>query len=227
VEPYEPKQPVVTNASEQIGDLCWLTCGTHCPRPGNEYRVTGQLAHGRDGRAEQGSELPGRLEVVTVDPYPVHVGTARPPLGRSRDATAMGVVDDVDRPQPGDILGSERAECGDEVAPGSHEHRRGRFPVPPGVPVAVHLVTEAQDDRVAVGTDSLSVSAQVAVVPSGSDRGNADAVRVHLHKRHRTVIGRGRGKPDWEGYIPSAIVHNHIWPSPGSVPERGHPGVRG
>src|ERR1039458_56566 len=96
VAPYEPKQPVVANTSEQIGDLRWLTCGRHCARLGNEYRVAGQLAHGSDGRAEQGSELPGRLEVVAVDPYPLHIGTAGPPLGRSRGATAVRVVDDVD-----------------------------------------------------------------------------------------------------------------------------------
>ena len=73
-------------------------------------------------------------------------------------------VDRVDRPQPGDVPDSSRAEEGDDVPPGRHEYRRRRVLVSPGVPVAVHLVAEAQDDRVTVGADGLGVGGQVAVV---------------------------------------------------------------
>ncbi len=105
VEPHEPEQPIGVSAGEQVGDLPWLVCGRHRACLSDEYRVTGDRSHGADGRPEQGSELPGGFEVVTVDSYPVHIGTAGPPLRRSRDVTAMRVVDDVDGPQPGHILG--------------------------------------------------------------------------------------------------------------------------
>ena len=39
----------------------------------------GQFAYLGDGRSEQGSELPVRFQVVTVDAYPVNVGAAGPP----------------------------------------------------------------------------------------------------------------------------------------------------
>src|ERR1019366_6717584 len=106
VEPYEPEQPIQANTREQIGDLRWLACGRHRARLGDEYRVASQRAHGSDGWPEQGCELPGRLEVVAVDPYPGHVRAARPPPGRAGDPAVLRVVDDVDSPQPRHVPGS-------------------------------------------------------------------------------------------------------------------------
>ncbi len=226
VEPHEPEQPVGMNAGEQVGDLRRLAGGRHRAGLGDEYRIAGELPHGPDRRPEQGSELPVWLEVIAVDSNPVHVRTAGPPLGRAGDTAAPRVVDDVHRPQPGDVPGSQRAEEADDVPPGGDERRRGRVPVTPGVPVAVHLVAEAHDDRVAVGAHGLGVGTQVAVVPSGSDAGHADAVRIHLHERRRAVAGCGRGELSRERHIPSAVVHGHVWLGPGGTRERGQPGVR-
>ena len=86
--------------------------------------ITGQLAYGHDGRPEYRNELPGRLEVVAVDPHPVHVRTAGPPGSRAGNL-AMLRLDDVDRPQPGHVLGSDRAEESDDVPPCGNESRRG------------------------------------------------------------------------------------------------------
>ena len=68
----------------------------------------------------------------------------------------------------------QHAEDADDVPPGRDEHRRRRFRVAPGVPVSVHLVAEAHDDRVVVGADGLRVGAQVAVVAPGGDSRDTD-----------------------------------------------------
>src|SRR5690242_10636431 len=108
-------------------------------------------------------------------------------------------------------MGSERAEECDDVAPGSHERSRPPVPIAPRVPVAVHLMTEAQDYRVLISTDSLGIRAQVAIVPTGSDGGDIDSIRIHLYERHRTVIRCGIGEANRERHEPSAIVHNNVW----------------
>src|ERR1019366_9671784 len=113
-------------------------------------RIIRQLANGCNGRPEQGSELPGPLQVVAVDAYPSHIGSAGPPGGRARNLAVLGVIDDVDRPQPSHVLRSQGAEDSHDVPPGGHEHSRGSFAVAPGVPVTVHLVAKAQDDRVMI-----------------------------------------------------------------------------
>ena len=57
-------------------------------------------------------------------------------------------------------------------------------------------MTDAQDDRVTVGADGLSIGSQVTVVPPGSDRSEADASWADLHERYPslTVSDRDRGK---------------------------------
>ena len=97
--------------------------------------------------------------------------------------------------------------------------------VAPGVPVAVHLVAEAHDDRAVVGADSPGVAAQVAVVPPGRDSGDTNAVRVHLHDRHRAVASRGRGEGGLERLEPAAVVGHQARLDAGGGADRGHPRV--
>ena len=80
------------------------------------------------------------------------------------------------------------------MPPGGHEDCRGGVPVAPGVPAAVHLVAEAEDDRATVGADGLGVGGQIAVVVPGCDGGEADALGVDLDERNGTVLSRGRGE---------------------------------
>ena len=225
VEPDEPEQPVKADTGEQVGDLRGLVRGGHGGGLGDEDRGSRYLAHGRDGRPEQRTERGGRVVVVAVDADPGHVGPARPPPGRAGDLAIVRVVDDVDRPQPGHVLRPKRAEQADDVPPGRHEHRRGRFLVAPGVPVSVHLVAEAHDDRVAVAAHGPGVGPQVAVVPPGGDGGDADAVRVQLHDRHRAITGHGRGEASLEGLEPAAVVGHQARLDADGAGDRGHPGV--
>src|SRR5215469_11663287 len=100
------------------------------------------------------------------------------------------------------------------------------MPVAPGVPVAVHLMTEAQDDWTTERAHRLRVGIQVAVVLPGCDQGEADAKRVDLHERHRTVLSRRRSEIDPEGLAPRAVIHDHIRSDPRGCRESCHPGVR-
>jgi hypothetical protein len=65
--------------------------------------------------------------------------------------------------------------------------------------MTVHLVTKAQNERVDIGTDCFGICGQIAVVLSGGDCGEADAIWVNLHERHGTVLGRGtrEGSLEW------------------------------
>ena len=76
--------------------------------------------------------------------------------------------------------------------------------------MTVHLVAEAQDYRVMVGTDGLGVSAQIIVVPSGGNRSDAGFRRVHLHERYRAIVSHGLGEAGLERLQPSAVVNDHI-----------------
>src|SRR5436309_2507368 len=73
-----------------------------------KYRVEGERAQVLDGRSEQRSELPGRLKEVAVYSYPGHIGTPGPPGGRRGNTVPL--VNDVDRPQPGHVVGALLAE---------------------------------------------------------------------------------------------------------------------
>ena len=119
-------------------------------------------------------------------------------------------MEDVDRPQPGYVFGSQRTEEVNNVPPSSHKHSRRRVPVTPGVPTAVHLMSEAEDDRVIEGANSLSVGLQVVVVLPGCDRGEANASRIHLYEWHRTMLGSRHSESHLERLEPATVVRNHV-----------------
>src|ERR1700730_73261 len=190
VEPHKPQQPIGAGTSEKVRDLRWLTCGRRRAGRGDEYWVEGQCAHGLDGGPEQGSERPGRLEVIAVDPHPGHIRTAGPPGGRRGNAGWL--TDDVDRPQPGHVVGALLPEYVDDVPPGGHKHRWGCVPVCPGVPIPIHLVPEADDDALAslcaVAGHGGGKSLQIGVELAGGDRREVDARRFYLDKRYATLV---------------------------------------
>src|SRR5580658_617816 len=76
VEPHQPEQSVFVNAGKYVGNLGRLAGNIRRACLGDEYRIAGQLAYRSDGRPEYRNELPGRLEVVGVDSYPVHIRPA-------------------------------------------------------------------------------------------------------------------------------------------------------
>ena len=121
VEPYEPKQPIEVNPSEQIGNLRWLASGWGGGCLGNKYRVVCQGTQVNNGRSELRSKYRG-VGKVAVNPHPVHVRVAGPPWPWG--GNSISLVDYVDRPQPGHVPGSESPEESDNVPPGSHENRR-------------------------------------------------------------------------------------------------------
>src|SRR5690349_11862310 len=112
------------------------------------------------------------------------------------------------------------------MLPGGYKSRRRCVSVTPIGPLAVHLVPEADYDRVTVGADCLGIRAQVAVVVSGRDAGNVDAVRIHLDERYRAVISHGLGETCWKRDIPPAVVHDYIRLSPCGVGKRCYRSVR-
>ena len=133
------------------------------------------------------------------------------------------LMHDVDRPEPGHVPHSQRAKEGNDVPPGSHERRRRSVPVAPGVPVAVHLMAEAQNDRATVIADSLSVRSQVCVVPPRRDRGKADTRWVDLNKGYCAMRSYVRGESGLERLKPSAVVHNKLGTEPSRCAESGVP----
>src|SRR5690349_11651772 len=107
----------------------------------------------------------------------------------------------------------------DNVPPAGHENCRRCMPVAPGVPITVHLVPEAQDDGTVIGTDGLSIGAQIAVVSSCGDRSDADVGRVHLHEWHGAVFGRSLCETNSERLLPSAVIYEHAGFDSGSCRE--------
>jgi hypothetical protein len=68
--------------------------------------------------------------------------------------------------------------------------------------MTVHLVAKAQNDRVDIGTDCFGKCGQIAVVLSGGDCGEADAIWVNLHEWYGTVLGRGSRESSLERLQP-------------------------
>src|SRR5690242_21807116 len=101
-----------------------------------------------DNRAEYVGEILARQVVVAVDAYPGDVPGAGPPVVNGAGPAALG----VHVPQPPDVVRAVPAEKRDNVPPRRDEVRRSGVGVPPGVPVAVHLVTEADHHRMAEGS---------------------------------------------------------------------------
>ena len=134
-------------------------------------------------------------------------------------------MSNVNRPKPGYVPGTRCTKDGDDVPPGSYEHRWRRMPVTPVIPVTVHLRGERKDHPPAKGFHRGSVGAQVSVIPSRCDRGKAHPCWVDLHYWRRTVPGCFRRELGLERLLPSAVVHHQVWPDVGGRGEGSQPGV--
>ena len=84
-------------------------------------------------------------------------------------------------------------------------------------------MTEAQDDAASVGTDGVSVGAQVLVVLPGRDRGEADVGGVDLHEWQCAMLGRLGSEAGLEGLRPSAVVGDQAWADPRGPREGSYP----
>src|SRR5205085_1636551 len=87
--------------------------------------------------------------VVAVDSRPVDVVVAWVEAGQG----CRGAADDVDVPHPGGVGGADGAEDIDDVAPGLDEITRviAVLLLAPRIPVAIHLVAEADEKGVSPG----------------------------------------------------------------------------
>ncbi len=110
------------------------------------------------------------------------------------------------------------------MAPGGDKRGRTGVGVTPGIPVAVHLMSEADDDRMAVVPDRLGVCLQVAVVVSVGDLGEVDARRIYLHQGYGALASRGPREVGLEWLHPAAVVHQYAWLDAGGRVERLDPG---
>ena len=165
------------------------------------------------------------LRVIAVNADPGHVRTSRPPSYWRGNTNTVVRMKDVDRPQPGYVVGSQRTKKVNNMPPSSHKYGRRRVPVAPRVPSTVHLMPEAEDDRVIKGANSLSVGLQVAVILPGRNRGEANVSRIHLHEWHRTMLGSRRSESHLERLEPATVVWNHVRLDSRRCRERGNPCV--
>src|SRR6266571_523687 len=178
VEPHNPERVVLAHPGEQVADLDELAgLGPHRGL-GQQHRLVGERPHLVNGAAEYPGECVGRKVVVAVDADPGDIICAGPPGG---DRPVIGAVR-VDCPQPGDILGTFVTEQRHDVLPGRDERRCGDVPIAPRVPGGVHLVPEADDDRVAEVPHAVGIGAHVAVVVTGGDRRYRGEGGVDLHE---------------------------------------------
>src|ERR1022692_1285782 len=71
------------------------------------------------------------------------------------------------------------------MPPGGYEGARLRPRQAPGVPPAVHLVAEGEDNPAAERPDRIGIPADAVVIPSGRDPLEQDIARVELDQRQR------------------------------------------
>jgi hypothetical protein len=96
------------------------------------------------------------------------------------------------------------------MPPGGDEHHRPDVPVTPRVPGGVHLVAEADDDRVAEVPHAVGVGPQIEVVLPGGDLGDERVGGVDLHERDRTVGVDPLRERSVERLRPAAVVADQV-----------------
>src|SRR6266699_3468210 len=214
IEPYEPGKMVVGDASYQRRDLTRLSRKLPDAHLRQQHRVVGDLANLPELAAAAKAEGVGPVVVVSVDAYPVHVTRAWPVSARR--AGVFGIV--AQRPQPGRPVRALAAEHSHDVTPGGDECRRGLVRVAPWVPVAVHLVGEADDYRVPEYSDLMRVAAQPTVVRARGYRPEWYLARVNLDEHGRAVAAcrlgecRRESPPDSREEHHKAGIVVHVLP---------------
>src|SRR6266516_301086 len=96
------------------------------------------------------------------------------------------------------------------MPPRRHERQRRDVPVAPRVPGAVHLVPEADDDRVAEIPDTVRIRAQVVVVVTCGDRRNGGVGGIDLHEWDNAVAADHLCERWLEGLRPAAVVADKV-----------------
>src|SRR6202020_3598682 len=108
--------------------------------------------------------------VVPVDAHPVDILPARPPLTNGGIQPGLR---GVDRPQPRNVGRPHRTEYVNYMAPGGDEIGRRCVSISPRIPVAIHLVPEGDDNRVAERFHVLGIGTEPGVSVAGRDLANA------------------------------------------------------
>ena len=204
IEPHEPGKMVVGHTSDQPGDLARLSRNLPDADLGQQHRVAGDPANLPELATEDVTERIRPVIVVPVDAYPVHVTRARPVC-----AERAGVFDVVaHRPQPDHAVRALAAEHGHDVPPGGDECRRGLMCVAPRVPVAVHLVGEADYCRVPEHSHLMGITAQPAVVRAGGYHPERYLARVDLDE-HGCAVAVCRFGERYREPLPDSREEQH------------------
>jgi hypothetical protein len=95
----------------------------------------------------------------------------------------------------------------------------------PSVPVPVHLVREADQNRVPVFSDRLSERAQIGRVLVVSNGPDADSQRLHLAERDGVVRVRLLSEGGLDRESPGAVIQDDIWPPADGAGEGVHRAV--
>src|SRR5262245_5672710 len=96
------------------------------------------------------------------------------------------------------------------MPPRRYKRRRRDVPIAPRIPVAVHLMPEADDNRVAKVTDAAGIATEVNVVGTGGDRRDRRVGGVDLHVGNNAVSvdsSRERGR---EWLRPATVIAGQV-----------------
>src|SRR5713226_8827062 len=153
VKPDHSQQAVTADAPEEVGNLPRLVVRELAGRGlGDQHGLPGDLTDDLERGAEDITEIIGWPCVVAIHADPRHVLPAGP-VGAEGGHVCP---DRMDRPEPGDVVCMLVPEDIDDMPPGFAEIAWLGIALSPGIPVAVHLMGEADDNRVAEGTDFVS-----------------------------------------------------------------------
>ena len=109
------------------------------------------------------------------------------------------------------LSGALAAEQRHDMPPRRDERRWRDVPVTPRVPGGVHLMPEADDDRMAEVPDAVGIGAQVDVVVAGWRSAETDAWVGSICTKGMAPCAWTRSANDArEGLRPAAVIADHV-----------------
>ena len=188
-------------------DILRLPAGVR-PDPdfGQEYRLPGEGADRRDRGAEDAVIGVGRHFEIAVDANPCYVGRTGPVGAQRRHSWLLPIRS----PEPRDVVRSVRTEHVYDVTPCGNPGRGRNVGVSPRVPVAVHLMSESDQDRMPPDSYLGCVALQIGVVLARRNCRQADVCGIDLNERHCAMSVGSLGELYIEFLIPTAVVQYYV-----------------